>query len=69
MFLVMRVFRKSGYRFCEQNTRQVINVEHFLNAKPDSAWPENAVRGACRRINGRHIWLKLPAFPSGFKAP
>jgi hypothetical protein len=64
MFLVMRVFRKGGYRFCEQNTRQV-NVEHFPTT--GSRLAENALRSARGRINGHHISLKLPAFSSSFK--
>jgi hypothetical protein len=39
--LARRVFRKSGHRFCGQNTRQFF-LTHFLNGEPASTSPENA---------------------------
>jgi hypothetical protein len=39
--MARRVFRKSGYRFCDQNTRQIFS-DAFSNGEPASTSPENA---------------------------
>jgi hypothetical protein len=41
-FMTRRVFRKSGYRFFDRNTRHFIS-DAFSNGEPVSTSPENAM--------------------------
>jgi hypothetical protein len=41
LLLARRVFRKSGYRFCDQNTRQLF-FDAFSDGEPAATSPENA---------------------------